>query len=160
MSIKNEDVTQAADVDAGKISTFNDKKITSTDDFYHRLLELKEDSKSIYQQEFEEYCKDKIKDLGIVTLIEDEEEHEYNVVMHTPELKGFKDLRVIADEDTDSLICIDKDNNVVIGTMNIDYTEYAAEMCFDKIDKNFYEEIIEYWDDLNMDAYVETYKED
>ena len=126
--------------------------------FIKELYELKDydDTEVVSEQKqsFIDYCKDKIKDLGEVEI----DGNTYKVIMHTPAIRQFNDIRVITqlDADTDEdLICIDKDNNIVIDTPMMDYNSYAAAKLFDEIDEEYYDLVIKYWNDIDMDSYTD-----
>lgn len=158
--IKDE-CTQVSNVGSDRVSVFGSdagNKFVHPSDIYKELYELKDydDAEVVSEQKqsFIDYCKDKIKDLGEVEI----DGNTYKVIMHTPAIRQFNDIRVITqlDADTDEdLICIDKDNNIVIDTPMMDYNSYAAAKLFDEIDKEYYNLVIKYWNDIDMDSYTD-----
>lgn len=158
--IKDE-CTQVSNVGSDKVSVFGSdagNKFIHPSEIYKELYELKDynDTEVIsdQKQSFIDYCKDKIKDLGEVEINGDT----YKVIMHTPAIRQFEDLRVITQLDAgtdEDLMCIDKNNNIVIDTPMMDYNSYAATKLFDKIDKEYYDLVIKYWNDIDMDSYTD-----
>lgn len=105
---------------------------------------------------FKNYCKDKLADLGHITLHREGEERTYRVVMTAEGIREYSDVRVIIGDDTeDYFVVIDSNDNIVINTPMIDPIGYAGHMEFKQIDPTFYNEILTYWDDFNMDEYIE-----
>lgn len=126
------------------------------------LLEDYEDENEIspQRQKFIDYCKDKIEDLGDIEIYDEdyEENIQYHKLMHTEGIREFNDLYIIAnfdDYENENLIAINNENKIVIDTPMIDCNGYAATMQFDKIDKQFYDQLMDYWDDLYMDEMIE-----
>lgn len=117
--------------------------------------DLEEDKEvaSNYKQKFIDFCSDKIEDLGDVMI----DETPYHVIMHTEGIREFTDLRIVADLDNyefENLVAINEDDKIVINTPMIDFNEYAATMQFDVIDEKFYNNLMNNWDDLNMDERI------
>lgn len=124
-----------------------------------RLNEDKEEIVSANKQKFIDFCSNKIEDLGDIMI----DEISYHIIMHTEGIREFSDLRIIADLDNyefENLVAINKAGAIVINTPMIDYNEYAASMQFDKIDQRFYDSLMNYWDDLNMDERIEDESEE
>lgn len=126
------------------------------------LLEDYEEDKPIspQKQKFIDYCKDKIEDLGDVEIYDEdyEENIQYHKLMHTEGIREFNDLYIIAnfdDYENENLIAINNENKIVINTPMIDCNGYAGTMQFDKIDKKFYDQLMDYWDDIYMDEMIE-----
>ena len=126
------------------------------------LLEDYEEDKTIspQKQKFIDYCKDKIEDLGDIEIYDEdyEENVQYHKIMHTEGIREFNDLYIIAnfdDYENENLIAINNENKIVINTPMIDCNGYAATMQFDKIDKQFYDQLMDYWDDIYMDEIIE-----
>lgn len=120
------------------------------------LLEDYEEESGIspQKQKFIDYCKDKIEDLGDIEI----DDQQYHKLMHTEGIREFEDLYIIADLDdyeSENLIAINNENEIVIDTPMIDQNGYAGTMQFDKIDKRFYDILMDYWDDLYMDEVIE-----
>lgn len=127
-----------------------------------------------YKDTFIDYCKDKVKDLGTIEVKnadydeEDLDDQEYisaNVLMTADGIRQFSNVKVIAregseDDDWEQLVVADKDNNIVIESPMIDVVWYATRMEFTEIDKAFYNNILEYWEDGNYDEYFEDLKEE
>lgn len=126
------------------------------------LLEDYEEDKTIspQKQKFIDYCKDKIEDLGDVEIYDEdyEENIQYHRLMHTEGIREFNDLYIIAnfdDYENENLIAINNENKIVINTPMMDCNGYASTMQFDKIDKKFYDQLMDYWDDIYMDEMIE-----
>lgn len=114
------------------------------------------------KQLFKDYCKDKIKDLGETLVYNEvwEEEQAYRVIMTAEGIREYTNVRVVMNEDTeDYLVVIDSDNKIVINTPMIDPIGYAGRMEFKEIDTQFYNDILTYWDDMDMDTYMEDWQE-
>ena len=108
---------------------------------------------------FKNYCKDKLADLGHITLQREGEERTYRVVMAAEGIREFNNVRVIIGDDTeDYFVVIDSNDNIVINTPLIDPLEHAGHMEFKQIDPTFYNDILKYWDDLQMDEYMKEVK--
>lgn len=107
-----------------------------------------------------DYCKDKLADLGTVTLYNDEGEgYTYRVAMTAEGIREYDNVRVIVGDDTeDYLVVIDNDNNIVINSPMLDPIGYASRMEFKQIDTDFYNMMLEYWDE-DMDFYIEEWQE-
>lgn len=109
---------------------------------------------------FKNYCKDKLADLGHITLHREGEEYTYRVVMTAEGIREYNDVRVIIGDDTeDYFVVIDSNDNIVINTPMIDPIGYASRLEFKQIDPTFYNEILTYWDDMDMDTYMEDWQE-
>ena len=126
------------------------------------LLEDYEEDKTIspQKQKFIDYCKDKIEDLGDTEIYDEdyEENVQYHKIMHTEGIREFNDLYIIAnfdDYENENLIAINNENKIVINTPMIDCNGYAATMQFDKIDKQFYDQLMDFWNDIYMDEMIE-----
>ena len=121
-----------------------------------KLSENLEEDKEVvsnYKQKFIDFCSDKIEDLGDVMI----DETPYHVIMHTEGIREFTDLRIIADLDNyefENLVAINEDDKIVINTPMIDFNEYAATMQFDVIDEKFYNNLMNNWEDLNMNERI------
>ena len=154
----NEEATQSANVDGGRIDIFGSKDNFNYNNWYKELLELKDYEDDEYinlnQEAFSSYCSDKLENMDSIEI----DDIEYKKIMHIDNIRGFKDLYIIADlEDYEfeNLIAINSDNEIVINTPMMDFNQFAAEMSFDKIDKEYYNNLMEYWNDLNMDEYFD-----
>lgn len=110
------------------------------------------------KQMYMNYCKGKIKDLGEITLYNPhwEEYETYRVIMTAEGLREHANVKIIMNENTeDNLVVIDSDNRIVINTPMAGPTDYSAHLEFNSIDRQFYENVINYWDDENMDEFME-----
>lgn len=110
------------------------------------------------KQKFIDYCKGKVKDLGETRVYNNniEEDQVYKVLMFSEGLREYENVRIVTHDDAgENLIVIDENNNIVIDTPMIDQIGYASEMLFKYIDTEFYNGILKYWDDLQMDDYFE-----
>jgi hypothetical protein len=111
---------------------------------------------------FQNYCKGKIKDLGRITAYSNYlcDIDDASVMLLTDELRGHKNLKIIIRDDyevddSNGLVAVNSDNEVVIDTPMVSLLWYTAEMEFTAIDTKFYNEIISDWDDIEMDEYFE-----
>lgn len=154
----NEEATQASNVDGGKVDTFGSKDNFNYNNWYKELLELKDFEDDEYinlnREAFSSYCSDKLEDMGSVEI----DDIEYKKIMHTDNIRGFKDLYIIADfndPEFENLMAINSDNEVVINTPMMDFNQFAAETSFDKIDKEYFEMLMKNWNLLNMDEYFD-----
>ena len=127
---------------------------------------LTENDSIDYKKVFQDYCKDRITDLGKIELPDqiwgEEEMNTWDIVMTADAIREFSDLRIINNielNEEDNLIAIDKDNKIVFNTPMLTSIGYAARMEFDKIDKEYYDNIMKYWDDINMEETMEIYDE-
>ena len=103
---------------------------------------------------FIDYCKNKIEDLKKVTYSNlDNETETKKVLMEAEGVRQFKNVKIVTDED--GLFKVIQNNKLVIDTLMIDPIIYAARMEFNKIDKDFYNELIELWNDYGMDELIE-----
>ena len=108
-----------------------------------------------YKETFKNYCKDKIKNLGKATIVDDfGDKQNLKVVMLADEIREFRNLRVLNDNENGNLLAINEKNKVVIDTCMLDIVAYALRLEFSAIDKSFYNEIIEYWEENNLDEYM------
>lgn len=121
------------------------------------LLNVPDDEdESSPKQRFIDYCKDKIKDLGYTEVNEDGEIINYPTLMTADEIREFKNVRIIQDDNyPDNLIAVDENGKVVINTPMITSDTFAARLEFTSIDTKFYNNLIEYWDELYMDEIME-----
>lgn len=145
-----------------KLGIFDKKESKDVTETLHEmaLLEDYEDDISPQKKKFIEFCKDKIKDLGDVEIYDEtlEENVQYHIIMHTEGIREFNDLYIIAnfdDYENENLIAINNENKIVINTPMMDCNGYASTMQFDKIDKKFYDQLMDYWDDIYMDEMIE-----
>lgn len=109
----------------------------------------------MHKEKFIKYCKGKIKDISECMTIDGTN---YEVIMHSDGVRQFSDVRVIRpleEYDEGTFIVINSKNKIVINTNMIDYIWYATRMEFDEIDTDFYNEILEYWEDGAFDDYFE-----
>lgn len=154
----NEEVTQSANVDGGRIDIFGSKDNFNYNNWYKELLELKdyEDDEHINlnQEAFSSYCSNKLEDLDNIEI----DGTIYKKIMYTEGIRDYHNLYIIADFDDpefENLMAINSDNEIVINTNMIDYNAYAASMQFDKIDKEYFEMLMKNWNLLNMDEYFD-----
>lgn len=127
------------------------------------LEDLEEDLESTVnlKQKFIDYCSDKLEEMGNIEI----DEMIYKKIMHSEGIRQFNDVYVIANfedesERADYFKVIDNTNTLVINTPMIDHNYYASTLQFDKIDKEFYNNILKYWDDYNMEEMMQDNFED
>lgn len=126
---------------------------------------LMENDARDYKKIFQDYCKDRITNLGKIELpdaIWEDEMNTWDIVMTADAIREFSDLRIINNielNEDDNLIAIDKDNNIVFNTPMLTSIGYAARMEFDKIDKEYYDNLMKYWDNIDMEEIMEIYDE-
>lgn len=112
-----------------------------------------------YKENFMNYCKDKIKNLGKAKIVDESgNKRTLSIIMLSDGIREFKDLKILNDEEDGNLLAIDKENKVVINSCMIDVLGYALRLEFSAIDENFYNEIIENWEENNLDEYMELEK--
>lgn len=111
-----------------------------------------------YKKVFMDYCKGKIKTLGEATYIDTfGEEVTYPIIMEA-DIREFSNLRVLLPgEEDDILLAIDENNQIKINSPMLNAIGYAGRMEFKTIDRDFYNDILEWWDDCYMDEIVENY---
>lgn len=113
-----------------------------------------------YKQRFIDYCKGKVEDLGTI-VAKDKDDEDFNeelpVAMIDNHYEQAKPAYIlIPDPDYDDrLVISDKDGNVFIDSPMSNVVGEAQEMTFDKIDTEFYNNVLEYWDELYMDDALE-----
>lgn len=174
---KNEECSQASGVASGVNGKIDSFPINPKEMERQRLKEFKDTTETLQEmalledyeedetispqkQKFIDYCKDKIEDLGDVEIYDEdyEENIQYHKLMHTEGIREFNDLYIIAnfdDYENENLIAINNENKIVINTPMMDCNGYASTMQFDKIDKKFYDQLMDYWDDIYMDEMIE-----
>ena len=121
---------------------------------------------SEYREQFEDYCKDKVRKLGSMKChfsydkdieIDEDDFDNYQIIMQGDIRDCGKVNVVMLKEDADdSFICADiESGEIVIETSMITPVEYAARMEFSAIDEGFYNDILKYWEDMDMDLLIE-----
>lgn len=107
---------------------------------------------------FTEFCKDKLSNLGTIKV-----QGKDIKIAFIQDIRDFGKCYVLDPDDTinkldsdgDSLeFVVDKDKSYV-NTPMITTDILVSSLEFDKIDENFYNNIINYWEDLNMDENME-----
>ena len=126
-----------------------------------KSVKTESDESSKYKQRFIDYCKDKVKDLGQVTNMSEEDiesnslADNLNICLIEPEFRGDKDVRVLSDDDG-GCICVNQSGEIIFngGAMwSID--AQAMDYTFTAIDTEFYNNLLEYWDELYLDDVME-----
>ena len=127
----------------------------------NKSVKTESDESSKYKQRFIDYCKDKVKDLGQVTNMSEEDiesnslADNLNICLIEPEFRGDKDVRVLSDDDG-GCICVNQSGEIIFngGAMwSID--AQAMDYTFTAIDTEFYNNLLEYWDELYLDDVME-----
>ena len=118
-----------------------------------------EKEKSNYKQLFMDYCKDKIKNLGNITV--DEEIMEDNYINNTkilyvlPDVRGCEYVNVLRD-DEGGAIWVSPEGNIVLEAGGMaSANDDIVELKFTAIDKEYYEEILKYWSEYYFDEMME-----
>ena len=118
-----------------------------------------EKEKSNYKQLFMDYCKDKIKNLGNITV--DEEIMEDNYINDTkilyvlPNVRGCEYVNVLRD-DEGGAIWVSPEGNIVLEAGGMaSANDDIVELKFTAIDKEYYEEILKYWSEYYFDEMME-----
>lgn len=108
-----------------------------------------------YKQVFIDYCKDKIKDLGTVEVDKwhDGDYEDFRVVM-IGNIRDKGECKVYVDDDEPEGLSFVGEDGTAYSTPMIETPYYAARMEFTAISQEFYDEIMEYWDDLYMDEAI------
>lgn len=153
----------------------NDYNYDSETHNFDESEKLKEADKEDYKQKFIDYCKDKLVDsLGTVEVETDDWDSEeadakktvsVNVVA-TQEIRDFGDCKILDDEDlfekldndSGNLGFVKADGEFVITPMITSYG-LMGRLQFDKITKDFYSWILDSWDEIYMDEYMDDIKE-
>lgn len=116
-----------------------------------------------FKQKFIDYAKGKVKDLGNQSYIDPvwEEEISEKVLMIS-NIRNYKDLKVVADlqEYDEPLKALDENGKLVIKTQQYDAQMLAADLMFSAIDTEFYNNLVEYWNELPMDEYMQNNEEE
>lgn len=112
-----------------------------------------QDSK--YKRVFIKYCKDKIKDLGTVEVDKwhDGDYEDFRVVM-IGNIRDKGECKVYVDDDEPEGFSFVGEDGTPYWTPMIETPYYAGRMEFTAISRDFYNEILEYWDDLDMDEVI------
>lgn len=105
-----------------------------------------------------DYCKDKVKDLGEITVYNPhwEEYETYRIIMTAEELREHTNVTIVVNENTDdNLVVINSEGKIVIDTPMAGPIDYSARLEFNNIDRQFYEDVMTYWEDECMDEFME-----
>ena len=110
-----------------------------------------------YKKKFKDYCKGKIKELEVAPYIDPvwKEEEMRQVLMTAEGIREFSNVRILDPNEDECLLVIDENDKVVINTPMINPIIYALRMEFNAIDTEFYNDILEYWDNINADEIIE-----
>lgn len=105
------------------------------------------------KEKFIKYCEGRIRDLDLVTYTDIFGEETTAQIIMEADIREYNNLYVITPLDTDSenLIAIDKDGVVKIDTPMISPIYYATRMEFKTIETEFYNSLLEWWDDLELE---------
>ena len=116
-------------------------------------------SEYLNKEQFINYSKNKIKNLGDVTYKNPIFENELvtSKILLKQDIREFDSLFVVMPEDPcdDVLIAVDKYGEVKINTPMFNAPLLALRGEFDLIDKEFYNEILEFWQKANYDELSE-----
>ena len=126
-----------------------------------KSVKTESDESSKYKQRFIDYCKDKVKDLGQVTNMSEEDiesnflADNLNICLIEPEFRGDKDVRVLSGDDG-QCICVNQSGEVIFdGGAMWSVDAQAMDYTFTAIDTEFYNNLLEYWDELYLDDVME-----
>jgi hypothetical protein len=118
---------------------------------------------SDYKQKFIDFCKDKVKDLGKLTTVSEDdptEQETYEILYTSKSYKQAQPLAYILNNEDEYLMVANEEGEVFINSPMCSPEEDILELDFDEISTNYYEYILDYWDDLDMDARIEDYQAD
>ena len=118
-----------------------------------------EKEKSNYKQLFMDYCKDKIKNLGNITVDEEIMEDSYindtKILYVLPNVRGCEYVNVLRD-DEGGAIWVSPEGNIVLEAGGMaSANDDIVELKFTAIDKEYYEEILKYWSEYYFDEMME-----
>ena len=121
-----------------------------------------EKEKSNYKQLFMDYCKDKIKNLGNITVDEEIMEDSYindtKILYVLPNVRGCEYVNVLRD-DEGGAIWVSPEGNIVLEAGGMaSANDDIVELKFTAIDKEYYEEILKYWSEYYFDEMMEIVK--
>lgn len=121
---------------------------------------LKEDvnTDSKYKQVFIDYCKGKVEDLGEMKLADTEDgfyEESYPIIFIEPKFRDAQPAYALQLPEG-NLFITDKDGNVIFnGNAMASAEEEVIEMQFTKISTDYYNELLQYWDEIGFDEALE-----
>lgn len=111
---------------------------------------LTEDQSKSNKESFIAYAKPRIKELN--TIEYDDEDCE---LLMQGDIREFTDCNIIRlEDDPETFAWIDKNGEYHSTPMYTPH-QYAADMFFNFISQDYYNEILEYWDDLDMDEIMD-----
>lgn len=101
------------------------------------------------KQQFIDYCKGKIADLGETTFINYYGEQQTTKVLAVGRVRDFGLVKVIRTEiDSENFTCLNEQNEIVCDTPMLTYLSYIARLEFEKIDKAEYQTILMFWENI------------
>lgn len=115
---------------------------------------------SKYKQRFIDYCKDKVQDLGEMKIHSEEPYYDngtvYQIYLIEPKFRDAEPAYCLNDEDEGALLVANEKGEIIFdgGEMAPLYAE-TLKMHFTKIATEYYEYMLEYWDDLDCDDILE-----
>lgn len=118
---------------------------------------------SDYKQKFIDFCKDKVTDLGKLTIVSEDdptEQETYEILYTSKSYKQAQPLAYTLNNEDGYLMVANEEGEVFINSPMCSPEEDLIELDFDEISTSYYEYILEYWDDLDMDARIEDYQAD
>ena len=131
---------------------YNKLQENKTPTMRDRLKKVKTENAEInqYKQRFIDYCKGKVEDLGTLILSGEDDEDELPIALISNQYSQAKPAYILLPED-DVLMVSDKNGKVFIDSPMSNVIGEVQEMKFDKIDTEFYNQVLEDWDDFYMD---------
>lgn len=112
------------------------------------------------KEKFITYCKGKIRNLGEVTYTNSLDEKVTLPVIIKADIREFSNVKVLLPEEDEGLLVVNRNNRVVIDTPMISPIEYASRMQFTYIDEDFYSEILDLWDEYDMEEMMDDYEDE
>lgn len=126
------------------------------------LNEVKHISK--YKQQFIDYCKGRVKDLGEMAIALDEEDptelDSFEILYTSKMYKQSQPLAYILNNEDGYLMVASESGEVFINSPMSSPEVDIVELTFHEISTNFYEYILEYWDEQGMDDMMEEHQAD
>lgn len=119
---------------------------------------------SKYKQQFIDYCKGRVKDLGEMAIALDEDDptelDSFEILYTSKMYKQSQPLAYILNNEDGYLMVANDEGEVFVNSPMSSPEVDIVELTFHEISTNFYEYILEYWDEQGMDDMMEEYQAD